>query len=109
MAVIFAAVLLIGGPVIYGLMGGTRSTRAAALEYSNAIFAGAFASWLLSTLTSAVRGAGQAIVLAGVYIAAEALHIILVPVLMFGFGPVPPLGITGAGIATVTSFTAASA
>jgi len=109
MAVIFAAVLLVGGPVIYRLMGGTGSTHAAALEYSNAIFAGAFAYWLLSTLTSAVRGAGQAIVLAVVYIAAEALHIILVPILMFGIGPVPPLGITGAGIATVASFTASSA
>src|SRR5438477_381949 len=74
MAVIFAAVLLIGGPVIYGLMVGSGSTHAAALEYSNAIFAGAFAYWLLSTLTSVVRGAGPAIVLAVGCIAAEALH-----------------------------------
>jgi len=109
MAVIFASVLLIGGPAIYALMGGTGDTRAAALEYSNAIFAGAFAYWLLSTLTSVVRGAGQATILAVVYLAAEALHIVLVPVLMFGLGPLPPLGITGAGIATVTSFTASSA
>jgi putative MATE family efflux protein len=109
MAVIFASVLLIGGPAIYALMGGTGDTRAAALEYSNAIFAGAFAYWLLSTLTSVVRGAGQATILAVVYLAAEALHIVLVPVLMFGLGPLPPLGTTGAGIATVTSFTASSA
>ena len=97
MAVIFALVLLIGGPAIYTLMGGAGDTRAAALEYSNAIFAGAFAYWMLSTLTSVVRGAGQAAVLAAVYVAAEALHIVLVPVLMFGIGPMPPLGITGAG------------
>ena len=108
MAVIFALVLLIGGPAIYTLMGGAGDTRAAALEYSNAIFAGAFAYWMLSTLTSVVRGAGQAAVLAVVYVAAEALHIVLVPVLMFGIGPMPPLGITGAGIATVVSFTASS-
>src|SRR6516162_6237833 len=108
MAVIFSSVLLIGGPAIYTLMGGASDTRAAALEYSNAIFAGAFAYWLLSTLTSVVRGAGQAAVLAVIYVAAEALHIVLVPVLMFGFGPMPPLGITGAGIATVVSFTASS-
>ena len=108
MAVIFALVLLIGGPAIYTLMGGAGDTRAAALEYSNAIFAGAFAYWMLSTLTSVVRGAGQAAVLAAVYVAAEALHIVLVPVLMFGIGPMPPLGITGAGIATVASFTASS-
>ena len=64
LAVIFSLVLLFGGPALYGLMGGNGQTRAAALEYSNAIFAGAFAYWLLSTLTSAIRGAGQAAVLA---------------------------------------------
>src|SRR5215467_14672754 len=50
MAVIFASVLLVGGPAIYRLMGGAGETRAAALEYSNAIFAGSLAYWLLSTL-----------------------------------------------------------
>ena len=109
MAAIFTTVLLIGGPAIYSLMGGEGETLAAAVEYSNAIFAGALVYWLLSTLTSVVRGAGQATVLAVTYIAAEALHIILVPTLMFGAGPLPPLGITGAGIATVVSFGASTA
>jgi putative MATE family efflux protein len=109
MAAIFASVLLIGGPVIYTLMGSVGGAHAAALEYSNTIFAGAFAYWLLSTLTSVVRGAGQAAVLAVIYLAAEALHVLLVPLLMFGIGPLPPLGITGAGIATVASFAASSA
>ena len=109
MALIFAAVLLIGGPAIYRSMGGAGGMHAAALEYSNAIFAGALAYWVLGTLTSVVRGAGQAIVLAVVYLAAEALHILLVPALVFGIGPLPPLGIPGAGIATVASFTASSA
>jgi Na+-driven multidrug efflux pump len=58
MAGLFASVLLIGGPAIYTLMGGTDDTLASALEYSNAIFAGALAYWVLSTLTSVVRGAG---------------------------------------------------
>ena len=109
MAVIFTSFVLICGPAIYALMGGTGEIHTAALEYSNAIFAGALAYWLLSTLTSVIRGAGQAAVLAIVYLAAEALHILLVPLLMFGLGPMPPLGITGAGIATVASFTASSA
>ena len=61
---------------------------AAALEYSNAIFAGAIAYWLLGALTSIVRGTVHAAILAWVYIAAEALHIALVPLLVFGWGPV---------------------
>lgn len=109
MAAIFASILLIGGPAIYALVGGDGETLAAAIEYSNAIFAGAIAYWLLSTLTSIVRGAGQAMVLAVTYIGAELLHVLLVPVLMFGAGPLPALGIKGAGIATVLSFGAASA
>ena len=108
MAALFSAILLIAGPSIYGLMSGDGPVRAAAIEYSNAIFAGALAYWLLSTLTSVVRGTGQAAVLAIVYLAAECLHVLLVPLLVFGLGPIPALGITGAGIATVTSFTAAT-
>ncbi len=109
MAAIFTSLLLIGGPAIYGLIGGSGEILSAALEYSNALFAGAIAYWVLSTLTSVVRGAGHAAILAIVYIAAEALHIVLVPLLMFGMGPLPALGITGAGIATVASFAASSA
>ncbi|MFM9941078.1 MAG: MATE family efflux transporter [Hyphomicrobiaceae bacterium] len=108
MAAIFTTVVLFGGPVIYSWMGGVGETYAAAVEYSNAIFAGAIAYWMLSTLTSVVSGAGQAMVLAIVYVGAEILHILLVPALVFGLGPIPPLGIAGAGIATVVSFAASS-
>jgi len=110
-AVVVAApftVFLLMGPAIYAFMGGRGEILAAAVDYSNAIFAGAFAYWLLGSLTSVVRGTGQVAVLAWVYVAAEVLHIALVPLLVFGWGPVPSLGIAGAGIATVTSFTASS-
>lgn len=108
MAALFSAVVLLAGPKIYAWMGGAGETHAAALAYSNPIFVGALAYWMLSTLTSIVRGAGQAAVLAGVYIGAEAIHILLVPALVFGVGPVPALGISGAAIATVASFTLSS-
>jgi Na+-driven multidrug efflux pump len=48
MAAVFASVLLIAGPTLYALMGGSGSTLAAAVEYSNAIFAGSLAYWVLS-------------------------------------------------------------
>jgi putative MATE family efflux protein len=109
MAALFSLVVLVGGPWFYALMGGDGAVLAAAIDYSNPLFAGALVYWLLSTLTSAIRGTGQVALLAVVYLAAEALHIVLVPLLVFGIGPIPPLGITGAGIATVTSFAASTA
>jgi putative MATE family efflux protein len=108
MAALFSGVVLLAGPKIYAWMGGAGETHSAALAYSNPIFAGALAYWMLSTLTSIVRGTGQAAVLAGVYIGAEAIHILLVPALVFGFGPVPAFAIAGAAIATVASFTISS-
>src|SRR4029077_14064203 len=69
MAAFFSASLLIAGPSIFALMSGDETIRAAANEYANAIFAGALAYWLLSTLTSVVRGTGQAAVLAIAYVA----------------------------------------
>src|SRR5262249_47344766 len=109
MAVIFALVLLIGGPVIYKLIGGAGEMLAAALEYSHAIFAGALPYWRPTTFTGVAGGRGRGAVLAGVSLQPDALRFLLVPVLLFGRGPLPPLGITGAGIATVASFTASSA
>jgi putative MATE family efflux protein len=108
MAALFSAAFLLGGPALYIIMGGSGPILAAAVEYSNAIFAGALAYWLLSTLTSVVRGTGQVAMLAWVYVAAEILHLGLVPLLVFGLGPVPALGITGAGVATIASFTAST-
>ena len=105
MAAAFTAVVLTAGPMFYRLMGGSGAALDAAAEYSTAIFAGALGYWILSALTSVIRGAGQAAVLAGVYLVAEVLHVMLVPMLVFGVGPIPPLGVAGAGIATVTSFT----
>jgi putative MATE family efflux protein len=104
-AALFSAVFLLGGRALYQLMGGRGAVLAAALEYSNVIFAGAFVYWLLGALTSIVRGTGQAAILAYVYVGAEILHIALVPALVFGWGPFPALGITGAGLATLASLT----
>jgi putative MATE family efflux protein len=105
---LFTALFVGLGPFLYGWLGGRGPVLSAALDYGNAIFAGAVVYWLLGALTSVVRGTGQVALLAWVYLGAEALHVLLVPVLVFGLGPVPPLGATGAGIATITSFAASS-
>ena len=106
---LFTALFVGLGPILYGWLGGRGPVLLAALDYGNAIFAGAVIFWLLGALTSAVRGTGHVALLAWVYLGAEALHIVLVPVLVFGLEPIPALGAAGAGIATVTSFAVSSA
>jgi putative MATE family efflux protein len=108
MASLFATAVLVGGPTLFHLMGGSGDMLAVALAYSTPIFAGAAVFWILGALTSVVRGAGQAAALAAVYLAAEALHVALVPALVFGIGPVPALGPMGAGLATIASYGAAA-
>jgi putative MATE family efflux protein len=105
---LFSALFWLAGPVIYGLLGGRGAVLAAALDYSSAIFAGAAIYWLLGALTSVVRATGRVALLAYVYLGAEVLHFALVPLLVFGAGPIPALGVAGAGIATVTSFATSS-
>ena len=105
---LFSALFLLAGPLIYGLLGGRGAVLAAALDYSGVIFAGA--RDLLAARRAHQRGARDRTValLAYVYVGAEVLHFALVPLLVFGAGPIPALGVAGAGIATVTSFAASS-
>ena len=84
--------------MIYGLLGGRGAVLAAALDYSGVIFAGALAYWLLGALTSVVRATGRVALLAYVYIGAEVLHSRWCRLLVFGAGPIPALGVAGAGL-----------
>ena len=80
-------------------MGGTGDALAAALAYSHIVFAGAISFWLLNTLASVVRGTGNMLLPAAVTVGGGALTLGLSPALIFGWGPLPPLGIAGAGVA----------
>jgi putative MATE family efflux protein len=108
MGVLFTAGALWGGPMLYRAMGGTGEALAAALAYSNTVFAGATSFWLLNTLASVVRGTGNMLLPAGVVIGGGAVTLSLSPSLMFGWGPLPPLGIAGAGVALLLYYSLGS-
>jgi putative MATE family efflux protein len=109
MGAAFTALLVGFGPAVYRAMGGRDGALAAALIYSNVIFAGAVAPWLYNTLGSVVRGTGNMAVPAIVMAISAALQLVLTPTLVLGLGGAPRLGIAGAGVSTVAAFALGSA
>jgi Na+-driven multidrug efflux pump len=104
LACLFAITMLAGGPALYRSMGGRGEVLAAALAYSNVIFAGSLSICALNLLGSIVRGTGNMSLPAMVIVGSVLGHIVISPVLIFGWGPVQPLGSAGAGWGLVISF-----
>jgi putative MATE family efflux protein len=102
-AVIFGAAFTLGtihgGPMLYRALGGHSEALNAALQYSNYLFAGAIPVWIVNLQAAALRGSGNVKVPALVTLVGAMVLIPASPLLIFGFGPVPRLGIQGAGIA----------
>jgi Na+-driven multidrug efflux pump len=96
---IFATVMRLAVPFIFGWMGGRDKMLIDALSYANAAFGGAVCITVMNLLGNAVRGTGNMSLPAGVLVGCVIAHIALAPVLMFGLGPFPALGPAGAGLA----------
>jgi MATE family, multidrug efflux pump len=105
---VFSAAVLLGGPALYHAMGGRGATLAAALAYSNLLFAGAIAAWTFNTLTNVVRGTGHMTMAATLVLSTSLLQLVLSPTLINGWGPFPRLGVSGAAVALVAAFTLGS-
>lgn len=102
-------VLLVGGPLIYRALGGEGAALTSALIYSGAIFSGAVFLWLMNCLAAVLRGAGNMALPAGVLVGGVPLLLLFSPALIFGVGPLPGLGIAGAGLALALYYLIASA
>lgn len=104
MGAAFSALLLGLGRPLYRLLGGEGAAIEAALAYSNAVFAGAIVVWAANTFSAILRGTGNTLAPALALIGAATVHLPLSGSLVLGWGPMPRLGIAGAGIAYVTTF-----
>jgi putative MATE family efflux protein len=96
-----SALFLIFGRQIYSAMGGQGASLEAALQYSNVVFAGNVLVWLMNALASVIRGTGNMLVPSVAICVGVVILVPLSPLLIFGFGPVPALGIAGGGMAVV--------
>lgn len=109
MAAVFTTALRLGGPALYRLMGGEGPVLSAALSYSNLLFSGALAYWLMNILANVLRGTGNMRVPATVIAGSGCSVLLVAPAFIFGLGPLPPLGVAGAALAAILCYGAGAA
>jgi putative MATE family efflux protein len=98
LAALFMVAMLGFGRTVFGAMGGRGAALDAAVAYSNILFGGAFLIWLTNVLSAVVRGAGNMLLPSLMLLAIASVHLLLCPLLVFGWGPLPGMGVPGAAV-----------
>jgi putative MATE family efflux protein len=93
--------LAASGSSLYSAMGARDGVLAQASSYAAVLFAGASAVWSVNVLAGVARGTGAMGAAALALVGTTVMHLVLCPLLVFGAGPVPPLGVAGAAASTV--------
>jgi putative MATE family efflux protein len=86
---------------ILAWMGASPSVASAGVTYAAITLGGSIALFFVLIGNSILRGAGDAALALRCLWLANGLNVVLDPILIFGLGPIPALGLTGAAVASV--------
>jgi putative MATE family efflux protein len=95
--------LLVARPTL-ALLGADAEVLLLGLAYLRVIFVGLFTLILVFAINALLRGAGEARLAMVVQFLTTAVAVASEPVLVFGLGPLPPLGVAGSAWAAVLGF-----
>jgi putative MATE family efflux protein len=100
----FTVMMLLFGREFFSLLGGRGRVLDEACNYSQVLFSGAIAIWLVNTLASVLRGTGDMRLPSATLIGAALVQIVVGGMLGLGLAGLPQFGMRGVAAGQLTAF-----